>query len=59
MNTISKWVFYAFILMILIVILSRSSAFTKSTGAVVSGSNTLIRALTGQNSSGNQFIPSA
>lgn len=54
-----KLVFYAFLLMAGLIILSRFNAFKVATGAVTSGGSTLVRTFTGQNTAGTGFIPAA
>ena len=56
---VGKLVFYAFLLMAGLIILSRFNAFKVATGAVTSGGSTLVRTFTGQNTAGTGFIPAA
>ncbi len=54
-----KWVFWAFLIAALLIVLSRSAAFSTAIGALSKGSSTIGRTILGENPAGTAFIPQA
>ena len=59
MSMLSKWVLYAAILAGLLIVLSRSTAFSTAFTALTKGTNTIGRTILGENTAGTSFIAPA
>ena len=57
MSGFGKLIFYGFVLLVLIVVLSRAASATKVGGSLFSGINSLGRTFSGQNAAGTGFLP--
>lgn len=51
-----RWLFFAGLLMVILIVLSRANAFKSVFGSLTTGTNTLARTFLGENTNGTAFL---